>query len=348
MPAQAADTLETMKAIALTRYLPITDPDSLVDIELPDPIPGPFDILVRVESVSVNPVDTKVRRPKAKVENSPRILGWDAAGTVEAVGHAVTRFNPGEKVYYAGDITRPGCNAQLQVVDERIAGKMPLRSSFSEAAALPLTAITAWEALFEQLQISRTGKDQGKTLLIIGGAGGVGSIAIQLARLAGITVIATASRPESQQWVKELGSMHVINHHQELLPQIRKCGFEMVDMIANFSDTDRYWNNMAELIRPRGRIVSIVENAQPLDLNTLKSKSAVFAWEFMFTRPMYQTPDMIRQGELLDELARLVDSGEIRSTLTKTLSPICAETLRQAHAQLESGSTIGKLVISGW
>lgn len=337
-----------MKAIALTRYLPISNPDSLYDIDLSVPKPAANDLLVRVEAVSVNPVDTKVRAPKSKIERSPRVLGWDAAGVVESVGASVTHFKAGDEVYYAGDITRQGSNAQFQAVDERIVGKKPSNLSFAEAAALPLTTVTAWEALFERLPISLNGNNRGKTLLIIGGAGGVGSIAIQLAKLAGLTVISTASRPETRQWLSALGSDQILNHRQPLLPQLKEAGYQTVDLIANFSSTDEYWSAMADLIRPQGHIVSIVENAQPLDLNLLKSKSATFAWEFMFTRSMHQTPDMARQGEILNEVARLVEDGKIRSTLVETLKPINAERLRAAHEKIESGRTIGKIALTGW
>ena len=337
-----------MKAVALTRYLPISDPQSLFDTELPKPTPLARDLLVRVEAISVNPVDTKVRSPKPQEEAAPRILGWDAAGVVEAVGAAVTRFKPGDEVYYAGDITRPGSNAEFQLVDERIVGHKPHTLSFAEAAALPLTTITAWETLFERMHIDRHGANQGQSLLIIGGAGGVGSIAIQLARLAGLVVIATASRPETQKWVTDLGANHVINHRQPLPAQLGTLNFACVHYIANFSNMDVYWSVMAELIRPQGKIVGIVDNKEPLDLKLLKSKSATFAWEFMFTRAMFQTPDMTIQGALLDEVAALIDAKKLRTTLTETISPINAANLRQAHAQLESGRTIGKLALAGW
>ena len=337
-----------MKAVALTHYLPISDPQSLFDVELPKPSAGERDLLVRVEAISVNPVDTKVRSPKPKVETAPRILGWDAAGVVEAVGPAVTRFKAGDEVYYAGDVTRPGCNAEFQLVDERIVGRKPRTLSFAEAAALPLTAITAWESFFERMGIDPQGANRGQSLLIIGGAGGMGSIGIQLARHAGLVVIATASRPETSEWVRELGAYYVIDHRQPLPPQLAAHGFRGVDFIANFSSTDVYWPVAAELIKPQGKIVALVDNAAPLDLKLLKSKSATFVWEFMFTRSMFQTADMGTQGKILDEVAALVDAKKLRTTLTETLSPINAANLRKAHAQLESGSTIGKLVLAGW
>jgi zinc-binding alcohol dehydrogenase family protein len=344
-----------MKAVALPPCLPPGDPRSpidssgisLSDIELPTPTPTGRDLLVRVEAVSVNPVDTKLRAA-AKAESTPKVLGYDAAGTVAAVGDAVTRFRPGDAVYYAGDVSRPGSNAEYQLVDERIVGTMPQTLSFAEAAALPLTTITAWEALFTRLGISRAGGNRGQSLLLIGGAGGVGSIAIQLAKLAGLVVIATASRPQSQAWVKQLGADHAVDHSDALIEAMAQLGHRQVDYIANFSSTDAYWGVMAELIRPQGKIVGLVSSGEPLDLNLLKNKSATFAWEFMFTRAMYQTPDMADQGHLLDEVAALVDAGKLRTTLQQTLSPINAANLTQAHAQLESGRTIGKLVLAGW
>jgi len=338
-----------MKAIAQIQTTSPGDTSSLVDLELPRPTPSGSDLLVRVEAISVNPVDTKVRQSRKPEETAPRVLGWDAAGVVEAIGPDVTAFEVGDEVYYAGDITRPGSNAEFQLVDARIVGLKPTALSFSEAAALPLTTITAWEALFDRLGVDRHNKaHRNRTLLIIGGAGGVGSIAIQLAKMADLTVIATASRPETSEWVSNLGADHVVNHRDPLPPQLVALGFPQVDYIANFSNTDEYWAVMAELIRPQGHIVSIVENSHPLDLNLLKSKSAAFSWEFMFTRAMYQTPDMAAQGELLNEAAAYFESGELRTTLTDTLSPINAENIRLAHAQLASGRTIGKLALFGW
>jgi zinc-binding alcohol dehydrogenase family protein len=337
-----------MKAVALTHYLPISNPNSLLDVELPKPNPTGQDLLLRVEAISINPVDTKVRAPKMQVESVPRVLGWDASGVVEAVGSAVKQYKPGDEVYYAGDITRPGSNAEFQLVDERIVGRKPRSISFAEAAALPLTAITAWETLFERMNIDKHGANTGQSLLIIGGAGGVGSIAIQLAKLAGLQVFATASRPETRDWVLKLGADHVLNHRLPLTAELAALGYKEVDFIANFNNTDYYWKVMAELIRPQGKIVCIVGNNAPLDLNLLKSKSATFAWEFMFTRSTFQTPDMSEQGLLLNEVAALIDAGKLRSTLTETLVPINASNLRTAHAKIESGMTIGKISLAGW
>ena len=254
-----------MKAVALTRYLPIADPESLVDVTLPDPKPAGHDILVKVEAVSVNPVDTKQRAPNPKVETAPRVLGYDAAGTVAAVGPEVTLFKPGDEVYYAGDVTRPGSNSELQLVDERIVGRKPKSLDFAQAAAIPLTAITAWEAYFDRMKIDAGGKHRGASLLIIGGAGGVGSIGIQIAKVvAGLKVIATASRPETIAWVKELGADHVVDHSQPLRPQLEALGLKNVDYIANFNDTDRYWDQMGDLVAPQGAVCMIVAPKGPL------------------------------------------------------------------------------------
>jgi len=338
----------TMKAVALTQYLPISDPHSLMDVELPRPIAQGRDLLVKIQAVSVNPVDAKIRSPKPKVESSPKILGWDAAGIVENVGPEVRLFKPGEEVYYAGSVTRPGSNAEFQLVDERLVGRKPANLSFAEAAAMPLTLLTAWEALFERIGIDRMADNRGQSLLIIGGAGGVGSIAIQLAKLAGLTVIVTASRPETRAWAEKMGADQVIDHRQPLPGQLAALGHKEVDYIANFSNTDSYWAVMAELIRPQGRIVCIVENAHPVELGLLKSKSASFSWTFMFTRSMFQTPDMGEQGGILDDAAKLFEAGRLQTTLAETLSPINAANMRDAHAQIESGKTIGKLVIAEW
>ncbi|QNM96112.1 zinc-binding alcohol dehydrogenase family protein [Chitinimonas koreensis] len=338
-----------MKAVALTRYLPIDHPEALLDLELPKPpAPAGHDLLVRIEAVSVNPVDYKVRAPKDKIESTPRVLGWDAAGVVEAVGEAVSLFKPGDRVYYAGDITRPGSNAEFQLVDERIVGHRPATLDAAQAAALPLTAITAWEALFDRLGIDLDGRHAGKSLLIVGGAGGVGSIAIQLAKLAGLTVIATASRAESRAWCLELGADKVVAHGDGLVAAVREAGLQQVDYILCTSDTDGYFAALAELVAPQGGIVTIVETGKAHDLDPLKAKSAYFAWEFMFTRSMFQTADMIEQHRLLEEVARLIDAGRLRTTLAGTLGPIDAAHLKRAHALLEGGRTIGKLVLAGF
>ncbi|AMO99856.1 zinc-binding alcohol dehydrogenase family protein [Collimonas arenae] len=335
-----------MKAVALTRYLPIENPESLVDVQLDKPTPKGRDILVEIKAIAVNPVDVKVRAPKDTVEPAPRVLGWDAAGVVQAIGPEVSRFKVGDRVFYAGDITRPGSNSEFQLVDERIVGHMPQSLAFEQAAALPLTAITAWEALFDRLHVPAATSLPGKSILIIGGAGGVGSIAIQLAvKVAGLNVIATASRPESEKWVRELGAQHVINHFGDLSAQLKEQGFDSVDYVLILNDTDHHFPAAAAVVAPQGTICTIVENAAPLDVSLLKAKSAGFVWEFMFTRSMFQTADMEQQGYLLDRVAGLIDNKTIVTTVNQVLSPINAANLRQAHATLETGRVIGKIVL---
>jgi NADPH2:quinone reductase len=338
-----------MKAVALTHYLPIDDPKSLLDVELPQPVPGMHDLLVRVEAVSVNPVDTKVRSPKPQIESQPKVLGYDAAGTVEAVGKSVIGFKPGERVLYAGDITRPGSNAEYQLVDARLVGHVPSTMDLADAAALPLTSITAWELLFQRMPFDSENGGDDKTLLIIGGAGGVGSIAIQLACRAGFTVIATASRDETVAWCRNLGANHVINHREPLAAQLSALGFEQVDAVINLADTDRYWETVGEILAPQGHVGLIVEPAGALKIgDPYKAKCIGIHWELMFTRSLYETADQHEQGRILDHVAELVASGALRGTRMRTLSPINATNLREAHRQLESGSSIGKLVLSGW
>ncbi|NZA27632.1 zinc-binding alcohol dehydrogenase family protein [Luteimonas sp. SJ-92] len=338
-----------MKAVALTRYLPIDDPGSLLDVQLPRPEATGHDLLVRVEAVSVNPVDTKVRAPKPHVEDAPKVLGFDGAGVVEATGDRVTRFRPGDAVYHAGDITRPGSNAEFQLVDERLLARKPRTLDFADAAALPLTALTAWELLFERMPYDIDGGGAGRTLLVIAGAGGVGSIAIQLARLAGFIVIATASRSESADWCRAMGADHVVDHRESLAAGIGRLGFEQIDAAVNFADTDRYWEALGALLAPQGHLGLIVEPRGPLDLGgPYKEKCIGIHWESMFARSRFATGDMDRQGRILERVADLVDTGSLRGTRSATLGPIDAATLREAHRRLESGATIGKLVAAGW
>ena len=311
------------------------------------PLPGPHDLRVRVEAVAVNPVDLKVRSSLAPGE-APQVLGWDAAGVVEAIGDSVQRFRLGDAVMFAGAIDRPGCQAESVLVDARLAGRKPANLSFAEAAALPLTGLTAWEALFERLGLDPEGGDRGRTLLILGGAGGVGSVAIQLARRAELRVIASASRAESQAWVKQLGAEWVVDHSLPIGPQLDALGLDTVDAIANFHDTDRYWELMAERIRPQGAIVALVSSKGGLDLNLLKSKSVRFCWEYMFTRSQFHTPDMEQQGQILDALATAVEAGTVVSTAQTFLQPICAATLNEAYSLLQKGQSLGKVVLSGW
>ncbi len=338
-----------MKAVGLYKYLPIGHAESLLDVEIETPSPKDRELLVRVHAVGVNPVDTKMRAPQDKVEESPRILGWDAAGIVEAVGPNVELFSPGDEVFYAGSFVQPGCNSELHTVDERIVGNKPQKLNFAEAAALPLTSITAWEALFDRLGIDSSGADSNKQLLIIGGAGGVGSIAAQFAKqVAKLTVTSTASRPESRKWCKELSVDHIINHYLDITEQAHELGIENYDYILCLNDTDGHWQSMASVIAPQGKICSIVETAAEVDLGALKSKSATFAWEFMFTRSMYKTDDMIEQHHILNRVSALADEGKVNTTINEILEPINAKNLKAAHAVIEGKHAIGKIVLHGW
>ncbi|MFT8244020.1 zinc-binding alcohol dehydrogenase family protein [Roseomonas sp. BN140053] len=336
-----------MKAVAFTHCHPVDHPDALLDLTLPDPpAPRGHDLLVEVRAVAVNPVDTKVRR-NADPAGEPRILGFDAAGVVRAVGPDVTLFHKGQEVFYAGAINRPGSNAELQLVDERIVGPKPQSLNFAEAAALPLTAITAWEALFDRMGAKRGGKPDGSALLITGGAGGVGSIAIQLARqLTGLTVVTTASRPESREWAEKLGAHHVLDHSQPLAPQARALGLR-IPLIFSVTETARNWDAICEILEPQGT-VGVIDDFPSLDILKLKPKAARLAWEFMFARPVHNTPDMIEQHRLLTEVSRMVDAGTLRTTLGQRFGRIEASNLREAHAAVESGRMRGKAVLEGF
>jgi len=336
-----------MKAVAFTHYLPIENPNSLFDVELEKPVPTGRDILVSIKAVAVNPVDTKVRSPKDGIEDTPRVIGYDASGVVDAIGPEVTLFNIGDQVYYAGDITRSGTNAEFHLVDERIVGHKPKTLNHSQSAALPLTTITAYEAFFERLGIDRDGASKGESILIIGAGGGVGSIGIQLAKAAGLIVIATASRPETTAWVKELGADHVVNHREDIVTQVRDLGMEHIDHIAIFNDM-RHWEAAVELIRPQHGIVSIDDTNLPMPMADMKLKSASLHWEFMFSRSMHKTPDMVEQHNLLSYVAKEIDAGRIRTTVSEVLSPINAANMREAHRLVETGKTKGKIVVEGF
>ena len=340
-----------MKAVALKQYLPIDAPDSFLDVDLPKPDPAGRDLLIAVQAIAVNPVDTKVRGGKGKAkgatEDPPRVLGWDASGRVEAVGNEVRLFKPGDEVWYAGDIMRPGCNSEFQLIDERIVGRKPKSLSHAEAAALPLTTITAYEAFFDRLGIDRDGADKGQSIFIIGAGGGVGSIGIQLAKHAGLVVIATSSRAETAAWVRELGADHVVNHREDMVKQVRDLGFENVDHIAIFNDM-RHWDTAVELIRPQNGIVSIDDTHLPMPMDRMKTKSASLHWEFMFARPMHQTADMIEQHNLLNWVSDEIDAGRMRTTVSQVLSPINAANLREAHRLVETGKAKGKIVVEGF
>ena len=337
-----------MRAVGYQTSLPIEDPLSLQDIELPRPEAAGHDLLVRVEAVSVNPVDTKVRKRARPDAGQWKVLGWDAVGTVEAAGPQAGRFRPGEQVFYAGALGRPGTNAEYHLVDARIVGRKPASLSPAEAAALPLTAITAWETLFDRLEVRRPVPGVANAILIVGGAGGVGSIATQLARqLTDLVVITTASRPETAAWSRELGAHHVVDHGQPLAGEVEKLGLGAPAFVFSTTATDVHLAEIGKLIAPQGRF-ALIDDPAGLDVSLFKQKSVSTHWEFMFTRSMFETADIEEQGKLLDEVARLVDAGTIRSTLAERFGPITAANLRRAHALIESGRAKGKIVLAGW
>lgn len=337
----------TMPAVAYRRNLPVDDPESLLDVELPVPRPGPRDLLVQVEAVAVNPVDYKVRQ-NADPGGDARVLGWDAAGTVVAVGGEAELFEVGDEVYYAGALDRPGANSRFHVVDERLVGRKPATLSFSEAAALPLTALTAWEGLFERLGLRGDALDQTGTLLVTAAAGGVGSITIQLARaLTGLTVVGTASRPETAEFARRMGAHHVVDHRRPLAEQLKEIAPEGVTHVFSTAGTDRNLPAYAEVLTPFGQIVAI-DDYDTLDIGVLKAKSISFHWEFMFTRSMFRTADRAAQHLILDRVARLVDAGVVTTTATRDLGPVNAANLREAHRILESGRAIGKITLTGF
>ena len=338
-----------MKAVGYQTPQPITHADALVDITLPDPVAVGRDLLVEVAAISVNPVDTKIRKSTPPSAGQPyKVLGWDASGIVKAVGPEVTLFKPGDRVWYAGSFARHGTNAELHLVDERIVGHAPTTLDFAQAAAMPLTAITAWEMLFDRLGIAPGKKPEGKTLLIIGASGGVGSIMTQLAsRLTSLTVIGTASRPETQAWVKELGAHHVIDHGKPLALELQAIGLPTVDYVVSLTQTEAHLTQIIEAIAPQGKF-GLIDDPKALDVMPFKRKSVSIHWEMMATRTMFQTADMINQHHLLNEVAALVDAGLVRTTLAERFGSINAENLKRAHALLESGAARGKVVLDGW
>jgi len=342
-----------MKAVGYLKSLPINDPESLADIELPQPIATGRDLLVKIRAIAVNPVDYKIRQNVAPTEGDYKVIGWDAVGEVVATGEAATQFKPGDVVYYAGDLNRQGSNAEYQLVDERLVGIKPKSLSDAEAAALPLTSITAWEMLFEHLAIQQQTPDSTETsdevILVIGAAGGVGSILIQIAKaITGATLIATASRESSQAWVKKLGADHVVDHTQPLQPQIEALGIGQVTHVASLNSTDSYFETYTELLAPFGKIAMIDDPAKPLDVMKLKPKSQSLHIEFMFARSMFQAADMNEQSRLLNRVSELVDQGYIQTTVGKNLGAINADNLKTAHEELESGRSIGKIVLQGF
>lgn len=337
-----------MKAVAYQKSLPITEPDSLLDVTLPEPKATGRDLLVRVKAVSVNPVDTKIRKRVSPEAGEFKVLGWDASGIVESVGAECSLFKPGDEVCYAGAINRPGTNSELHLVDERIVGKKPSTLDFAKAAALPLTSITAWEILFDRLGILPGKKALGETLLIMGAGGGVGSILTQLAsRLTGLTVIATASRPETRAWVKSLGAHHVIDHSKPLSAELSRIGISNVSHVASLTRSDLHFDSLIELVAPFGKI-AMIDDPGMLDFTKLKTRSISLHWELMFTRSLFATPDMIEQHRLLNEVSALVDAGLIKTTFNEHYGKINAENLKRAHAFIESGKSVGKIVLEGF
>jgi len=335
-----------MKAITFTEHaLPIDNPQALIDISLPVPTPGPRDLLVEVRAVSVNPVDTKVRAGTFTKE--PKILGWDATGIVREVGSEVTLFQPGDEVFYAGSIARTGSYSEFHLVDERIVGHKPRSLSAADAAALPLTSITAWELLFDRLGVAE-GSGEGKCLLITGAAGGVGSMLVQLARqLTRLTVIGTASRQETADWVRQLGAHHVIDHSQPLLAQLQALDVPEIDYVASLTHTEQHFAQLIDVLKPQGRL-GVIDDPESLDVMPLKRKSLSLHWELMFTRSLYETPDMINQHHLLNRVSALIDQGVLQTTVGEHFGAINAANMRRAHALVESGKARGKIVLEGF
>lgn len=337
-----------MKSFGIFKALPPDDPLSLVERDIPIPVATSTDLLVRVEAISVNPADVRMRRRKAE-DGAFTVLGWDVCGRVAEVGREVAGFSVGDAVYYAGDLNRPGAKSEFHAVQAAVVGHSPRSIASDAAAALPLTALTAWEALFDRLGLSPEAPAIARTLLIVGGAGGVGSMAIQLARLVpGLTIVATASRPQSRAWCRRLGADAVIDHFADMRAQLTALGRPAPELILLLNDPDRHYPALAEILAPQGRICSIVPFERPPDMNLLMRKSAGFLWEFLFTRPMFATADSARQGDILARVATLIDAGRLISTATETLGPITADNLRTAHARLEGGHTLGKLVLAGF
>jgi zinc-binding alcohol dehydrogenase family protein len=337
-----------MKAVGYRKPLPIESPESLLDIAIAEPVADGRDLLVEIKAVSANPVDVKVRSSSGPTGSEYKVLGWDAAGVVRGTGPQSSMFKPGDEVFYAGSLMRPGTNAELHLVDERIVGRKPTTLSFAEAAALPLTAITAWEMLFDRLQIPCGDQPDRDALLLIGGGGGVGSIAIQLAhRLTGLRVIATASRPETRDWCLSLGAHDVVDHTGNIPAQLKAIGAEKVRYVFSTTNSDAHWPSITAVVAPQGR-VGLIDDPEELDVRLLKRKSTSLHWEWMFTRSMFETGDMAEQGALLNKVARLVEAGTLKTTVGECLGTISAENLRRAHALLESGRTRGKIVLAGF
>jgi zinc-binding alcohol dehydrogenase family protein len=336
-----------MKAVIFSKSLPIADPDALIDYDLPQPSPGEHDLLVKVKAIAVNPVDCKIRKNAAPPVGQTKVLGWDACGVVQAIGAKVTRFKIGDAVFYAGDLNRQGCNAEYQVVDERITGRKPARLSYAESAALPLTSLTAWELLFDRLGLQQGGSADA-ILMTTGAAGGVGSILVQMAsKLTQCRVIATAGRSDSKRWLERLGAHLVVDHNQDLISQVRASEPRLLTHVASLTHTDNHYLKLLELMTPQGRF-GLIDDPMNLDIKAFKRKSISVHWEFMFTRSMFQTEDMARQAKILDRVADLIDAGVLVTTLTENLGAINASNLRKAHEKIESGMARGKIVLEGF
>lgn len=334
-----------MKAVGYYKSLPVENPESLVDVDVPEPSPKERELLVRVKAVSVNPVDVKSRQRKAD-DGKLNIPGWDVSGIVEGSGPDCHHFKEGDEVFYSGNVNAQGCDSELHLVDERIVGKKPKSLSHAEAAAMPLTSITAWEGMFDRMHILMDPDlNMGKSIIVIGGAGGVGSIATQLAHLAGLRVLATSSRAESTKWILGHGAQYTVDRKRKFKDQLNEIGLEYVDYIFCLNSINEHWNSMAEIVSPLGRICAIVGIMEPLDMMLLWAKSVSFSWEFMSTRPNYRTPDMIYQSEILNRLSELIDEGKVKCTMTKKFPRINAENMRKAHGLIETGNTIGKIVL---
>ncbi|WP_105956033.1 zinc-binding alcohol dehydrogenase family protein [Apilactobacillus quenuiae] len=338
---------ESMNAIGFREYLSIDDSNSLFDFKTEIPTPKEHDLIVKVDAVSVNPVDMFTRRGQRKELKEPKVIGYDAYGTVVNTGTKVSLFHNGDKVFYAGAYDRPGSNSEYQAVDERIVGHAPANLNSAEIAAMPLTSLTAWESLFEQMKIDFNDHEgnQGKTILIINGAGGVGSIATQLAHLAGLTVISTAGKQATADWELKHGVDHVINHHEDIVDQVHELGYKYVDNVLELSNLDYYWQAITKLIAPLGHIASTTGSGKDLDFQPMKARMVSFGWEWMYAKSWYQTDNMITQHKILDQVGQLLDDGKLKSTLTKTFAPINAENLRAATKLVESNSMIGKVVV---
>lgn len=342
-----------MKAIVYSHSTPENPGQDLFECELPKPEPGPHDLLVEVKAISVNPVDCKIHKNIIPEPGEKKVLGWDAAGIVTAVGEKVSHYQVGDNVYYAGDLSRQGCNAEYQCVDERIVGAMPKTLSYAEAAALPLTAITAWELLFDRLQLRLKNEEKNDlnasdVILVTGAAGGVGSILVQLAKcLTDARVIGTASREKSQSWVKQMGADYVFDHHKTLAPQLEAAGIAQLTHVASLTHTDEHYLALIELLKPQSRF-ALIDDPVSLDIKAFKRKSISIHWEFMYTRSMFQTDDMSAQGDILNAVSKLIDAKRLKTTLARHFGNISADNLRQAHQAILQGDMVGKLVLEGF